>query len=221
MKPKSVIAPMVILSLAVGAEGRVTAAGDQAAKPTKQGGYSLTQLDAGTDLAAASVVQHMSDNGVLAGDVLSPVDKSFAWSAQTGLVLLTLGGGHSIETAVSRNGIVTGASDTTGDAAVRGFVWTVTGGIAEIGNLGGEFTVPQSVNSSGVVVGDSMTSDGRTHAFVWTASDGMVEMPSLGRLDSVWTMSANGSFAGFNSGKKSIEDQHAVLWAPATPGGVK
>ncbi len=185
MKPKSMIAPMVILSLAVGAEGRVTAAGDQAAKPTKQGGYSLTQLDAGTDLAAASVVQHMSDNGVLAGDVLSPVDKSFAWSAQTGLVLLTLGGSHSIETAVSPNGIVTGASDTTGDAAVRGFVWTVAGGIAEIGNLGGEFTVPQSVNSSGVVVGDSMTSDGRTHAFV------------------------------------SIEDQHAVLWAPATPGGVK
>ena len=72
MKPKSIIAPMVILSLAVGAEGRVTAAGDQAAKPTKQGGYSLTQLDAGTDLAAASVVQHMSDNGVLAGDAFHP-----------------------------------------------------------------------------------------------------------------------------------------------------
>ena len=56
---------------------------------------------------------------------------------------------------------------------------------------------------------------------MWTAADGMVEMPSLGRLDSVWTMSANGSFAGFSSGKKSIEDQHAVLWAPATPGGVQ
>jgi uncharacterized membrane protein len=161
VKPKSMIAPMVILSLAIGAEGRVTAAGDQTAKPAKQGRYSLTQLDAGTDLASASVVQHMSDNGVLAGDALSPVDKSFAWSAQTGLVLLTLGGSHSIETAVSPNGIVTGASDTTGDAAVRGFVWTVAGGIAEIGNL------------------------------------------------------------GFSSGKKSIEDQHAVLWAPATPGGVQ
>ena len=157
---------------------------DQAAKPTKQGGYSLTQLDA-ERILRRSVVQHMSDNGVLAGDVLSPVDKSFEWSAQTRARPAHAGGSHSIEAAVSPNGIVTGASDTTGDAAVRGFVWTVAGGIAEIGNLGGEFTVPQSVNSSGVVVGDSMTSDGRTHAFV------------------------------------SIEDQHAVLWAPATPGGVK
>jgi uncharacterized membrane protein len=128
VKPKSMIAPMVILSLAVGAQGRLRAAGDQSAKPTKQGGYSLTQLDARTDLAA-TVVQHRSDNGVVAGDALSLVDKSFAWSAQTGLVLLTLGGSHSIETAVSPNGIVTGA-DTTGDAAVRGFVWTVAGGIA-------------------------------------------------------------------------------------------
>ena len=56
---------------------------------------------------------------------------------------------------------------------------------------------------------------------MWTAAEGMVEMPSLGRVDGVATMSANGSFAGFSSGKKSVEDQHAVLWAPATPGGVQ
>ena len=61
----------------------------------------------------------------------------------------------------------------------------------------------------------------RSSVFVWTAADGMVEMPSLGRLDAVWTMSANGPFADFSSGKKSVEDQHAVLWAPAALGGVK
>jgi probable HAF family extracellular repeat protein len=195
VKPKSMIAPMVILSLAVGAQGRVRAAGDQTAKPPKQGNYSLTQLDAGTDLAP-TVVQHMSDNGVVAGDALSPVDKSFAWSAQTGLVLLTLGGSHSVETAVSSNGIVTGASGTTGDAAVRGFVWTVAGGIAEIGNLGGEFTVPQSVNSSGVVVGDSMTSDGRAHAFVWTASGGMLDLDPAGTDSSARWVTENGLVIG-------------------------
>ena len=36
MKPKSMIAPMVILSLAVGVQGRVTAAGHQTAKPAKK-----------------------------------------------------------------------------------------------------------------------------------------------------------------------------------------
>jgi hypothetical protein len=39
----------------------------------------------------------------------------------------------------------------------------------------------------------------------------MIEVPSLGRLDLVWAMSANGSFAGFSSEKKSFEDQHAVV----------
>ena len=55
-------------------------------------------------------------------------------------------------------------------------------------------------------------------SFAWSAETGLVllEMPSLGRLDAVWAMSANGSFAGFSSGKKSVEDQHAVLWTPAT-----
>ena len=78
----------------------------------KQGGYTLTQLDTGIN--SASVVQHLSENGVAIGDVLAPEFKNFAWSAQTGLVLLTLGGTQSVATAVSqrhRDGRVR----TTGD----------------------------------------------------------------------------------------------------------
>ena len=179
MKPKSVISWLVILTLAIGVPRGVTAAGDSLKKPTRPGSYTLTQLDDETSVAN-SVVQYISDNGVAAGDAISPEFMSFAWSADTGLVLLTLGGSTSVATAVSPNGIVTGASATVGDAAVRGFVWTVSGGIAEIGNLGGGFTTPQDVNSSGVVVGDAITSDGRTHAFVWTASGGMVDLDPSG-----------------------------------------
>jgi len=168
------IAPMIALMLAGGVQPRITAAGDPPAKASKQSGYTLTQLDTGIN--SASVVQHLSENGVAIGDVLAPEFKSFAWSAQTGLVLLTLGGSQSVATAVSRNGIVTGASATTGDASVRGFVWTVPVGIAEIGNLGGDFTIPQSVNSSGVIVGDSLTNNDKSRAFMWTKKDGIVDL---------------------------------------------
>ena len=50
---------------------------------------------------------------------------------------------------------------------------------------------------------------------MWTVAAGLVEMSSLGGSTS-WAMSANGSFAGFSSGRKSVEDQRAVLWTPAT-----
>jgi probable HAF family extracellular repeat protein len=94
--------------------------------------------------------------------------------------------------------------------------------MVDLGTLGGPGSAAKFVNDAGTIVGTSDRPGHQSqHAFAWTAADGMVEMPSLGRLDSVWTMSANGSFAGFSSGKKSIEDQHAVLWAPAAPGGVK
>ena len=134
VNPKSVISWLIVSTLAIGGQPGVTAASDPSAKSSNQAGYTLTQLDAGTSVAT-SVAQHISDNGVVAGDALSPNSKSFAWSAQTGLVPLTLGGSFSVATAVSRNGIVTGASYTVGDAAVRGFIWTASDGIAEIGEI--------------------------------------------------------------------------------------
>ena len=91
MKPKSVISWLVILTLAIGVPRGVTAAGDSLKKPTRPGSYTLTQLDDETSVAN-SVVQYISDNGVAAGDAISPEFMSFAWSAGTGLVVLTLGG---------------------------------------------------------------------------------------------------------------------------------
>ena len=72
---------------------------------------------------------------------------SFVWSAQTGFVVLTLGGSGSLVSGMSPNGIVTGAADTPGEAEVRGFIWTRAKGLVTIGDLGGGYTVPQGVNS--------------------------------------------------------------------------
>ena len=83
MKPKSVISWLVILTLAIGVPRGVTAAGDSIKKPTRPGSYTLTQLDDETSVAN-SVVQYISDNGVVAGDAISPEFMSFAWGADTG-----------------------------------------------------------------------------------------------------------------------------------------
>jgi hypothetical protein len=90
VKPKSVISWLVILTLAIGVPRGVTAAGDSLKKPTRPGSYTLTQLDDETSVGT-SVAQMISDNGIVAGDAI-PQSQSFAWSAGTGLVVLTLGG---------------------------------------------------------------------------------------------------------------------------------
>ncbi|MGV3655941.1 MAG: PKD domain-containing protein [Noviherbaspirillum sp.] len=58
----------------------------------------------------------------------------------------------------------------------RGFVWMPAGEIADIGNLGGDETIPVSFNLSGQAIGQSQNADGEWRAFAWTASQGMVDL---------------------------------------------
>ena len=109
----------------------------------------------------ASSGQLISDNQVVAGNLQGGSLFAFAWSAQTGFVVLTLGGSSSLASDISANGIVSGAADTPDGTEVLGFIWTPANGLVTIGDLGGGYTVPQSVNSSGVVVGDAITAEGR------------------------------------------------------------
>ena len=66
-------------------------AGDSA--KTRQQTYTITQLDSGANVASSAHL--ISDNGVVAGNLQDGSDFSFVWSAQTGFVVLTLGGGGS------------------------------------------------------------------------------------------------------------------------------
>ena len=183
MKTKSLISGLAMLALVIGAQRGVTAAGDsQKKKPPAQDTYTITQLDVGANVASTG--QWISDNEVVAGNLQDGSLFSFAWSAQTGFEVLTLGGSSSLVSGISANGIVSGAADTPGGTEVLGFIWTAADGLVTIGDLGGGYTVPQSVNSSGVVVGDASTAERRDHAFVWTAAGGIVDLDPTGLDDS-------------------------------------
>ena len=141
MKTKSLISSMVMLALVCGAERGVTAAGDSPKKkPPAPDTYTITQLDIGANVASTG--QMISDNQVVAGNLQNGSLFAFAWSAQTGFVVLTLGGTQSLVSGISPNGIVSGATDTPDGTEVLGFTWTPANGLVTIGNLGGALHRP-------------------------------------------------------------------------------
>jgi probable HAF family extracellular repeat protein len=182
VKTRSLISGLAMLALVIGAQRGVTAAGDSQKKPPAQDSYTITQLDIGANVASSG--QLISDNQVVAGNLQGDSRFAFAWSAQTGFVVLTLGGSSSLASGMSANGIVSGAADTPDGTEVLGFIWTPANGLVTIGDLGGGYTVPQGVNSSGVVISDATTAEGRDHAFMWTEAGGMVDLDPTGLDDS-------------------------------------
>jgi probable HAF family extracellular repeat protein len=97
---------------------------------------------------------------------------------------------------MSDAGIVVGYSLTSGGNA-HAFVWSASGGMRDIGTLGGPSSMATGVDGAGRVVGESLTSDGRSRAFVWTAQDGMRETNDAGgRMNGVLAVSRRGEVLG-------------------------
>lgn len=126
----------------------------------------------------------------------------------------TLGGNSSWAEAINDSGQVVGHSDT-GSGEQRAFLWTASGGMQDLGTLGGT-SVATAINSSGQVVGYSDTSSRLRRAFLWTASGGMQDLGTLGGSHG-WAFGINdsGDIAGVShlaSGRP-----RACVW-PATGG---
>src|SRR5216117_3089031 len=77
--------------------------------------------------------------------------------------------------AVNDRGQVVGASGS--GAGSRPFLWTLEGGMVDLGTLDGSSAGAVAVSANGHVVGQSRTA-GNTeeHAFLWTAEDGMIDL---------------------------------------------
>ena len=139
---------------------------------------SPTAIDLGTLGGRESWAVAVNDAGLVVGRSYTTRDAAihaFSWTRATGMTDLgTLGGCCSVAVAVNdaarpptcsrkpcpapptttKSAQVVGYSNTTGDASTHAFSWTVSGGMTDLGTLGGNFSFASAVNNAGQVVGD-------------------------------------------------------------------
>jgi probable HAF family extracellular repeat protein len=72
----------------------------------------------------------------------------------------------SVAAGLNNNGLVVGSSNAAG-GYTHGFAWTSTGGMMDLGSLGGSDSSARFATDSGDVIGASDMPNGDSHAVVW------------------------------------------------------
>jgi probable HAF family extracellular repeat protein len=187
---------------------------------TRSGGM----IDLGTLGGAWSYAYGVSSRGQVVGVSLTTGDlerHAFSWTEEDGIVDLgSLGGTESAPAGyggglpaspVNARGQVVGASRNTGDATWNAFSWTQSGGMVDLGTLGGTFSEGMAVNAYNQVVGSATTTGNRAqHAFSWTRLGGMVDLGSLGGASQAFAVSDQGHVIGASGTANG--DVHAFWW---------
>ncbi len=206
---------------------------------------SLASVSAGTAHAAAPVdlgdpggeglsLAGLSENGQVAGHIAFPADgvrRAFSGNAATGMINLAPFGGSGPKagasaSAISRTGVVVGDSSlqrsaTPGDVVNHAFSWTPSGGMVDLGSLGGDLAGAAGVSGNGKIVVGVSTIPGEAvvPAFAWTQAGGMVQLPGLpGATCPKWCSVARivndaGVIAGTTYGTDN--QVHGVVWLPS------
>ena len=101
--------------------------------------------------------------------------------------------------------------------------WTATGGVVDLGTLGGSQSFAQAVNVNGVAVGASTTIPGPPgamtplHAMSWTAGGGMIDLGAFGDGNSYATLVNNrGQVVGVSFPPETTVHR-ATMWLPPLP----
>ena len=144
---------------------------------------------------------------------------SFGQNCVTSPFLGTLpGDSWSRATGVSADGsVVVGVS---GGSVQRAFRWTESGGMVDLGSLGGTITRANAVSGDGqVVVGESALANGSPRAFLWTAQGGMQQLPvPPGTTGSRATAVADDGATVV--GEYGFGTNRAYIWSPGFSGAI-
>ena len=83
------------------------------------------------------------------------------------------------------------------EAAQHAFIWTISGGMKDLGTLGGAYSTATAINDNGAVVGNADLPNTGTHAFIWTKGDGMVDLlPEVHTYSQARAINSAGDIAG-------------------------
>src|SRR5581483_11245329 len=153
------------LVLVVAVVPAVSLLGASAAALPARPHWAITDLAASTGWSGEA--QLINERGRIAGVVYGTTTyQPFLWDRGRTTLLGTLRGTtNASPIAINERGDVIGFA-TTKRGAFRGFVWR-TGGMIDLGTLGGRETSPSDENDRGDIVGWSKTRSGQMHAFLW------------------------------------------------------
>jgi len=174
---------------------------------------------------------HSRFNALLSACVLSLIATA-GWSQSITWLGTLPRGNSSAAYAVSADGVVVGMAtyydNISGNYYRRAFRWTASGGMQNLGTLGGTQSEARGVSADGsVVVGWASNAAGLRRAFRWTASGGMQELGTLGGTESMALgVSADGSVVvGWASNaaglRRAFRWQNGVMQDLGTLGGTQ
>jgi probable HAF family extracellular repeat protein len=118
---------------------------------------------------------------------------------------------------VSADGKTVVGRSIDADGRLRAFRWTESGGMQDLGALGGLVSSAFGVSADGaVVVGWASDPYGRTHPFRWTESGGMQDLGTFGgSTGDAWAASADGSVV-VGAAHNSLGQWRAFRWSQST-----
>jgi probable HAF family extracellular repeat protein len=167
-----------------------------------------TGIAGGGEMSARTVRAHVLLTLVLVGFLLAPLTPrpTLAGTAASAapMSITDLGDGYAYG--------INDAGQVVGQSNEDAFLWSSSGGMIDLGKLGGSSSQANGINSGGQIVGTTGTRSGVGRAFLWNASTGMQDLGSLAGSNSYgYGINDAGQVVGWTIAAIS-GDTHAFLW---------